>query len=120
MLNVNYAIKDPMYAADFVEYVNGSIMTKWGNRRAQNGVINPYSIVYWEIGNETWGSWVPNPEDAETFSDGYIEYYTKMKEKDNNICCIGEGGDGNSYNQDWNKKIIDKAGNKMDGISIHY
>lgn len=120
VLNVNYAIKDPFYAADFVEYVNGSAMTKWGNKRAQNGVINPYSIVYWEIGNETWGSWVPNPEDAETFSDGYIEYYTKMKEKDNSICCIGEGGDGNSYNQEWNKKIIDKAGNKMDGISIHY
>jgi len=45
----------PQSAADLVDYCNGSPQTRWGARRAANGHPAPYSIRYWQIGNEISG-----------------------------------------------------------------
>jgi alpha-L-arabinofuranosidase len=45
----------PESAAQLVEYCNGSTMTKWGKKRAQNGHLAPYRVKYWQIGNEISG-----------------------------------------------------------------
>lgn len=38
----------------FVEYVNGSTDTYWGNRRAEDGHPEPYNLKYIEVDNERW------------------------------------------------------------------
>lgn len=120
VINVNYATSTAEHAAEFVEYVNGSATTAKGSLRAANGHTEPYHITWWEIGNETWGSWVPNPSDAATFASGYSDFYEAMKEVDPSIMCIGEGGDGNSYSQSWNQTVLNANAGIMDEISIHY
>lgn len=120
VINVNYATSTAAHAAEFVEYVNGSTTTTKGALRATNGHTDPYDITWWEIGNETWGSWVPNPSNAETFAAGYQNFYEAMTEVDPSIMLIGEGGDGNSYNQDWNQTVLNANADIMDEISIHY
>ena len=102
VINVNYATSTASHAAEFVEYVNGAVSTAKGALRASNGHSEPYAITWWEIGNETWGSWVPNPSTADVFASGYNDFYQAMTAVDPSIMCIGEGGDGNSYNQNWN------------------
>jgi alpha-N-arabinofuranosidase len=52
LICVRYTGKTPQDAADQVEYFNGSVNTPFGRRRAANGHPKPYSVKYWQIGNE--------------------------------------------------------------------
>ncbi len=49
---IRWTGKTPEDAAAEVEYFNGSPNTKWGAARARNGHRDPYSVKYWQIGNE--------------------------------------------------------------------
>lgn len=53
-VNVEESAQD---MADMIEYLNGSVDTKWGKKRAENGHPEPYGLKYLEIGNEEviWG-----------------------------------------------------------------
>ena len=44
-------------AAEQVEYCNGSVGTRMGKMRAQNGHPAPLNVRYWTIGNEMYGPW---------------------------------------------------------------
>ena len=54
---VNAGFGDAHSAAEWVEYVNGSVGTPMGKRRAENGHPEPYGVVWWGIGNEMYGQW---------------------------------------------------------------
>ena len=55
---VNFATGDSQEAANWVEYMNAPVGTNpngntaWAEVRAANGHPEPYSIRYWEVGNE--------------------------------------------------------------------
>ena len=53
---------------DFVEYVNGSIDTKWGALRASHGHPEPYNLKYIQVDNER------------LISSGYVECMKKFAE----------------------------------------
>ena len=44
-------------AAEEVEYCNGSVATRMGKMRAENGHPEPFNIRLWTIGNEMYGPW---------------------------------------------------------------
>ena len=44
-------------AAEQVEYCNGSVNTRMGKMRAENGSPEPFKIRCWTIGNEMYGPW---------------------------------------------------------------
>jgi alpha-L-arabinofuranosidase len=44
-------------AAEQVEYCNGSVGTRMGKLRAENGNPEPFDTRYWTIGNEMYGPW---------------------------------------------------------------
>ncbi|MGA2571345.1 MAG: hypothetical protein ABSF23_12565 [Terracidiphilus sp.] len=44
-------------AAEEVEYCNGSVATRMGKMRAENGHPEPFNVRYWTIGNEMYGPW---------------------------------------------------------------
>ena len=44
-------------AAEQVEYCNGSVDTRMGKMRAENGAPEPFNVRYWTIGNEMYGPW---------------------------------------------------------------
>ncbi|MBV9467901.1 MAG: DUF1080 domain-containing protein, partial [Abitibacteriaceae bacterium] len=48
-INIEETAQD---AADLAEYLNGSVTTPWGRRRAQNGHPRPYGVRWIELGNE--------------------------------------------------------------------
>ncbi len=54
---VNAGFGDAHSAAQWVEYVNGSVNTPMGKLRAQNGQPEPYNVKWWGIGNEMYGQW---------------------------------------------------------------
>jgi alpha-L-arabinofuranosidase len=44
-------------AAEQVEYCNGSVETRMGKMRAENGSPEPFNVRCWTIGNEMYGPW---------------------------------------------------------------
>ena len=54
---VNSGFGDAHSAAQWVEYVNGSVDTPMGKLRAANGHPEPYKVKWWGIGNEMYGQW---------------------------------------------------------------
>jgi alpha-N-arabinofuranosidase len=51
-ITTNYVSGTARDAAEWVEYTNGSVNTRMGRLRAQNGHPEPYNIKLWAIGNE--------------------------------------------------------------------
>jgi alpha-L-arabinofuranosidase len=56
-ISVSAGFGDAHSAAQLVEYVNGAAGTPMGNLRASNGHPAPYSVKWWGIGNEMYGTW---------------------------------------------------------------
>ena len=56
LLCIRWNGKSPEDAAAQVEYLNGTADSKWRRRRAENGHPEPYSVRYWQIGNEVGGA----------------------------------------------------------------
>src|SRR5208282_3268863 len=97
LITVNFGTGTPSEAASWVYYAN---------------TVKGYGIKYWQIGNETDGSWeAGGPMPAQDYVRRYIEFYTAMKAVDPTIIITGpvSGGfgdasnmyDGNSYLQDF-------------------
>jgi len=56
-LVVNIGYGDARAAGEWVEYCNGSVDTKMGRLRANNGYPEPFNVNIWGIGNEMYGQW---------------------------------------------------------------
>jgi alpha-L-arabinofuranosidase len=56
-LTVNSGFGEARVLAEEVEYCNGSINTRLGKMRAENGHPEPFKIRLWCIGNEMYGPW---------------------------------------------------------------
>jgi alpha-L-arabinofuranosidase len=56
-LTINSGFGSAREAAEEVEYCNGSVNTRMGKMRAENGSPEPFNVRYWAIGNEMYGPW---------------------------------------------------------------
>lgn len=105
-------------ALDWIEYCNGSVDTKWGKIRAENGHPEPYNILYWEIDNETWG-WP-----VEKYAAAVNELGSMIRKKYPDLKILACGSNGFSYDHPfgwpWNKYIVDHCAENFDYLSIHH
>jgi alpha-N-arabinofuranosidase len=62
-------------ALDELEYVTGTVDTKWGAIRAQNGHSEPFKLTYVEIGNED------NFDKSGSYEGRYAQFYKAIKAK---------------------------------------
>lgn len=120
LICVNFGAGTPEEAANWVEYCNGSLETKYGKLRAANGHPEAYQVKYWEIGNETFGDWEIGHCTAREYAEKYLDFYRAMKEKDPGIEIIACGGDGNDLSQEWNRTLLKVAGGALNYISLHF
>jgi alpha-N-arabinofuranosidase len=60
-------------ALDEIEYVTGSISTRWGAERARNGHAAPFPLHYVEIGNEDWF------DRSGSYDGRYAQYFKEIK-----------------------------------------
>jgi len=105
-------------AADYVEYCNGSIKTKYGKLRAQNGHPEPYNVTLWGIGNEMLGNWQVGHVDEETYAKRHLEFAKAMLAVDKNIKIVAVGGRYWKFPR-WNQALFKTAGNCLDYLSLH-
>jgi alpha-N-arabinofuranosidase len=103
-------------AANWVEYCNGPVTSKFGALRAANGHPEPYHVKYWEVGNEIWGPWNQGHSDAATYAANFNRYVAAMKAKDPSIQIIACGDN----DMNWNRTVLSQCGQNIDFLSIHH
>jgi alpha-L-arabinofuranosidase len=103
-------------AAAWVEYANGAAFSHHGAMRAANGNPDPFTVKYWEIGNEIWGDWVRGHSDANTYAENYKRYAAAMSGVDPSIKLIAVGDN----NMEWNRTVLGTAGSQIDYLAIHH
>lgn len=94
-------------ASQWIDYCNNP-----GNAlRHLHGDKDPYSIKYWQIGNET--SYDPNGFTCEETAQVTLKFAKKMRKADPDIKLIAWGDSG------WAPRICEVAGEEIDLIAFH-
>ena len=103
--------------AQWVEYMTSDGDTPMARLRRQNGRDKAWHVKYFGIGNEAWGC--GGNMTPEYYSDLFRKYNTYLRDYSNNkLYRIGSGA--SDYDYDWTTVLMDKIGNRMQGVSLHY
>jgi len=117
-VNVNFGTAGPQEAADWVEYCNGRLDTKYGKLRAENGHPEPYNVQIWGLGNEMFGSWQLGHIDEKTHARRFVDFAKAMRAVDKDIKLVASGGRYWKYPR-WNQALFKIAGEYIDYLSLH-
>jgi alpha-N-arabinofuranosidase len=98
----------PQEAAEWVRYCN----VPDSKERRNHGVLKPYNVRVWQIGNET--SYGRNAFDCETAAKGTIAFAKAMRKEDPSIELIGWGDSG------WARQMLEMAGEHLQYIAFHH
>lgn len=114
-LNVNVGSGTPEEAANWVEYCNSPPTTRYAAMRAADGHPEPFYVKYWGIGNELFLPGEVGYMDAKTHARTVFEYakIMRMVDPEIKIVAVGCGLD------EWNRALLEAAGNAIDYLSIH-
>lgn len=107
----NFHSATPEEAAAWVQYCNGDASTPEGRRRAENGHPEPFNVLHWDIGNETWSL------GKERYAKGFVEFHREMKAADERIKCVAVGP--SHFDRAWNEEVLQVAGEYLDYLAPH-
>ncbi|MBR6547428.1 MAG: alpha-N-arabinofuranosidase [Bacteroidales bacterium] len=102
--------------AKWVEYITAEGGTL-AELRAKNGRKEPWSLKYLGVGNESWGC--GGNMRPEYYSDLYRRYATYCRNYDGNVLYKVASG-ASDYDYNWTKVLMDRIGDQMHGVSLHY
>ena len=101
--------------SDWVEYCNLKNQGQFAKKRIANGYEQPHNVKYWSIGNENYGAWEIGAKEADEWSRLVLESAKMMKHVDPTVQLSAAA----LNDPNWNLKLLQKAGNFLDWISIH-
>ena len=103
--------------AKWVEYMTSEEGTPMAKLRKENGREKPWRVKYLGVGNESWGC--GGNMRPEYYSDLYRRYSVYCRNYDGNkLYKIASGASDYDYN--WTKVLMERIGQRMDGVSLHY
>jgi alpha-N-arabinofuranosidase len=103
--------------AKWVEYMTSEEGTPMAKLRKENGREKPWKVKFLGVGNESWGC--GGNMRPEYYSDLYRRYSVYCRNYDGNkLYKIASGASDYDYN--WTKVLMDRVGNRMDAVSLHY
>jgi len=115
LITVNTGFGDAYSAAAELEYSNGSTETLMGALRARNGVLEPFNVRYWCIGNEMWGRWQLGYMSLNHYVQKHNWIVDKMREVDPDIIPIASGNAG-----EWSEGLLKNCADHIDQIAEHF
>jgi len=90
-ITVNAGFGGAHSAAREVEYMNGSVLTRFGAMRARDGHPAPYDVKIWNIGNEPYGKWELGHTSAKYYVLKNNEFARAMRRVDPSITLLASG-----------------------------
>jgi alpha-N-arabinofuranosidase len=108
----------PQEMMEWIEYMTSDAISPMANLRRQNGREKAWRLAYFGIGNEPWGC--GGSMRPEYYADEYRKYNTFIKNYDRTrpIFRIAAGANVDDYR--WTEVLMNVAGRRMDGLSVHY
>jgi alpha-N-arabinofuranosidase len=103
---------------EWVEYLTSDAISPMANLRRQNGREKAWRVPYFGIANEPWGC--GGNMRPEYYADEYRKYNTFVKNYDRSkpVYRIAAGANSDDYR--WTEVMMEMAGRRMDGLSLHY
>ena len=102
--------------AQWVEYMTAAD-GPMAELRKDNGRQEPWKVKFIGVGNESWGC--GGNMRAEYYADVYRRYQTYCRNFNGNRLFKIASGSG-EYDLDWTETLMKQAGNRMNGLSLHY
>jgi alpha-N-arabinofuranosidase len=103
--------------SQWVEYCNFDGVSPMSDLRRKNGRDMPWKVRFWGIGNESWGC--GGNMAVEFYACNYRRYATFARNYgDTQLYKIACGPNTDDYN--WTRVMMEKAGNFMQGLALHY
>ena len=90
-ITVNAGFGGAHSAAREVEYMNGSVLTRYGAMRARDGHPAPYDVKIWNIGNEPYGKWELGHTSVKYYVLKNNEFARAMRRVDPSITLLASG-----------------------------
>lgn len=113
----NVGTANPSEMAEWVEYMTSPTSSTIANQRRANGRDKPWKLPMFGIGNELWGCGGDMlPEYAADVTRRYAAFL-KVPEGQK-LMKIASGANAGDYN--WTEVMMRKAGDRIDGIGVHY
>lgn len=107
----------PREVSEWVEYITFDGESEQSDLRRSHGRDKPWTLDFIGIGNENWGC--GGHMRPEYYSDLYRQFETFIRHYGNKrIQRVACGPDGDDQN--WTDTVMQLAGHRMDGISLHY
>jgi alpha-L-arabinofuranosidase len=75
-------------------------------------------VQFWGIGNETFAPWEAGHMDAKTYSETLAKWAHAVREKSPRIKIMAVGS-MSADDSDWDRAVLEKAGNEIDYLTIH-
>ena len=126
IITVNTATGSPEEFLDWYEYVNGSVKTKYGKMRAENGHPEPYNVTKWGIGNTDENVWHADYNNPVAYAQTYLKYQTVVRDdRRKDLYFIGLGLSMRHGLPGWPGKALDHiTRNQRDiapnALSVHH
>ncbi len=140
-IGVNAGLGDAYSAAQWVEYVNGSVDTPMGRLRARHGHAKPFNVKWWGIGNEMYGEWQLGRMKIEHYVIKHNRFAKAMREVDPSIILVASGASPFEMGtvsrnfrkplyskrpfeygspEDWSGRLLEGSGEYFDYLSEHF
>ena len=102
---------------EWIEYMTFDGESPMADWRKENGREEPWHLKYFGVGNENWGC--GGNMRPEYYADLYRRFQTYVRNYgDNKVYKIACGPNTDDYN--WTEILMERAGEYMDGLSLHY
>ncbi len=116
-VSINVGSGTVQEAMEWVEYMTSDADSPMTRLRKANGREQPWKIKYLGLGNENWGC--GGNMRPEYYADVYRRFNTFAKNYgENRLYRVACGPAGSDYT--WTETLMTLAGDRMDGLSIHY
>ena len=116
-INANVGSGTVREMSEWIEYVNSDGDSTVVKRRWANGRKDAWNVKFWGVGNENWGC--GGNMRPEYYADEFRRYQTYCRQYGDKrpfrIACGPNGGD-----YEWTRVLMERAGQFMDGLSLHY
>ncbi len=104
--------------SEWVEYMTFAGISPMSELRKKNGHEEPWNLKYFGVGNENWGC--GGNMTPEFYANLYRRFQTYVRDYDRDKRIFRIACGPNAANYDWTDKVLQIAGNKMNGLSLHY
>jgi alpha-N-arabinofuranosidase len=121
MITVNLGTGTPEEARNWVEYCNSPVGTKYSNKRAENGAIDPFGVKLWCLGNEMDGPWQLGHVPADQYAIRAQQAAKLMKDADPSIELVLCGSCEHTIPtyMEWDRIVLEYVADYADFISLH-